>query len=468
MNLLQTFFEINREVVFFVYGLTFFLMGFSTALQSRHYSRLELARSLVWLAGFGITHAFHEWGDVFIPLQAPILSEPAFQLLETLQLLLLAVSFGCLMEFGIVLIRPLGSARWLHGLAAGLLLGWFFLTFWVLLPLASDLTGWHHLSNAFARYLIGFPGGLLTAYGLHIQTQQQIKSLNVPSIVRNLRIAEITFILYAVFGGLIPPPIPFFPGNWINSVTFEQNLIVPIVVFRSLIGLRMAVAIIRALEVFDVETERIIEKMEQQQILGAERQRLARELHDGAIQKVYTAGLLIEANRRSFPHEPRSRQLSEVQTILDDAIADLRRNLGLLQPVTSSLSFEERLHQLADDPRFRSLVNISLEFNLPETEMIRLREADQMLAIVQEALSNVIRHAQAREVCVTARIQNHHLEISVLDDGVGFDSSQAPGFGLQNMQERARYLGGELFISSPNKKGTQVTLRLPWSMDEQN
>ncbi len=159
MNILRTFFEINREVVFFVYGLTFFLMGFSVALQSRHYSRLELARSLSWLAGFGFTHAFQEWGDVFIPIQANLFSEPVIQLLRTLQLVLLAVSFVCLIEFGIVLISPSGRARWLHGLAAGLLLGWFFLTFWVFLPISSDLTAWHHLSNAFARYFIGFPGG---------------------------------------------------------------------------------------------------------------------------------------------------------------------------------------------------------------------------------------------------------------------------------------------------------------------
>ncbi len=262
--------------------------------------------------------------------------------------------------------------------------------------------------------------------------------------------------------------MPFFPGNLINSVTFEQTLVIPIIVFRSLIGLIMAVAIIRALEVFDVETERMIEEMEQHQILSAERQRLARDLHDGAIQKVYTAGLLIEANRRTYPNEPQSQQLSEIQTVLDDAIADMRRNLGLLQPVTSSLSFEERLHQLANDNRFRSLINISLDFTLPEIEVIRLREADQILAIVQEALSNVIRHAHAREARVVARIHHHFLEVSVQDDGVGFDSAQPHGFGLQNMQERARYLGGELLISSSNKKGTQITLRMPWRVHEQN
>ena len=65
--------------------------------------------------------------------------------------------------------------------------------------------------------------------------------------------------------------------------------------FRSLIGLVMAVTIIRALEIFEVETDRRIEALEQRSIINAERERIARELHDGAIQKVYTAGLLVES-----------------------------------------------------------------------------------------------------------------------------------------------------------------------------
>ena len=70
---------------------------------------------------------------------------------------------------------------------------------------------------------------------------------------------------------------------------------VPLEIIRSIIGLVLAYTFIRALEIFDVETARRIEAMEQQQILVAERDRIARDLHDGVIQKVYTAGLLVES-----------------------------------------------------------------------------------------------------------------------------------------------------------------------------
>src|ERR1041385_9411826 len=101
MTHLEVFFAHNKQIFLFVYGLGFFILGFAIILQSRRSSRLELARSLRWLAAFGITHAFNEWGDLFIPIQARYLSPLFVKLLFVIQLLLLAVSFACLFEFGI-------------------------------------------------------------------------------------------------------------------------------------------------------------------------------------------------------------------------------------------------------------------------------------------------------------------------------------------------------------------------------
>ena len=70
MITLGEFFLLNRSMIYFIYGLVFFILGFAIILQTRQSSRLDFARSLRWLAAFGITHAFHEWGDLFIPIQA--------------------------------------------------------------------------------------------------------------------------------------------------------------------------------------------------------------------------------------------------------------------------------------------------------------------------------------------------------------------------------------------------------------
>ena len=108
---LSEFLEINHEVILFVYGLVFFVLGFAIILQVRQSSRLDLARSLRWLAAFGITNAFNEWGDLFIPNQASYLSVPAVQFLYSLQITLLAVSFVCLFEFGVAILHPLGRSK---------------------------------------------------------------------------------------------------------------------------------------------------------------------------------------------------------------------------------------------------------------------------------------------------------------------------------------------------------------------
>lgn len=462
MTFLSTFLDVNRDIILFVYGLVFFVLGLAIALHSRRYSRLDLARSLKWLAAFGLTHGFHEWGDVFIPIQATYLSEPAIQFLNVLQLVLLAISFAFLFEFGMALLRPFGRVPWLHGVSVGLLLAWVFGSFFVLLPIAPDTQTWHHSANALARYFIGFPGALLAAYGLRQQAMHRIAPLNVPHIVSTLRIAGVALFLYALLGGLIPPPVSFFPGNLLNDEVFWQVVGLPPFLFRSLVGLALAVAIFRALEIFDLETERIIEAMEQQQILTAERERIARELHDGAIQTVYTAGLLVEsASRLAEPDSQLATRLNKAVSVLNDAIRDLRRNLDELRSDSSGEPLQDALRRLAEDPRFHTLVDVSLDLDLPDAESFLTRRTDHILAIVAEALSNIVRHARAQRVKIHAHCLEGRLILTIQDDGVGLRGKPQAGYGLRNMHDRARLLGGRLDIHSATGRGTVVRLDVP-------
>src|SRR5690606_8675213 len=98
--MLRQFFEANMIVVMFGYGLVFFLMGFAITMQSRHESRLTLARSLPLLGTFGILHGIAEWGHVFIPIQSLYLSEGIIALLRGLATTLLALAFVALFSFG--------------------------------------------------------------------------------------------------------------------------------------------------------------------------------------------------------------------------------------------------------------------------------------------------------------------------------------------------------------------------------
>jgi signal transduction histidine kinase len=329
-----------------------------------------------------------------------------------------------------------------------------------------DLDLWSRTANALSRYSMGFPGGLLAAYGLRVHAIRRIKPLDVPVIFRTLRVAGISLAIYAILGGLIPPPVDFFPGNIVNAATFTRAVGVPPLVFRTLISLVTAIAVIRSLEIFDLETQRKIEELEQQQVINTEHERLARELHDGAIQKVYTAGLLVEsAARLTKPETDLGRRLERSVGVLNDAIADLRQNLAELHhsgAVTSDTSLVQLLRQLAENPHYNTLVNITLDVKLPEEKLLSPVRAGHVVAILNEALANIVRHARARNVKIEARDLSERLQISVKDDGVGLSASAQSGYGLRNMRDRSRLLNGELRFSEPSGKGTTVTLEIPW------
>ncbi len=466
IEFLRNLIAVNAIIVQFVYGLAFFMLGLAIALQSRHSSRLDLARSLGWLAAFGFVHAFVEWGDLFIPLQRTYLNPDFISGLENLHLLLLAISFACLFEFGIALLRPLEHPAWLHGTAAAVLAAWFFVTFFPLRSWIHGFQSWYNTGNALARYFIALPGGLLAAFALRKHTFQRIVPMNVPHIVRAMQTAGVSLAVYAVAAGLLVPPVSFFPGSWLNADRFSQLFVITPPMIRSLIGLVIAIATIRALEIFDVETRRQIEAIEEQQLLAAEHERIGRELHDGALQKVYTAGLLIQSAQKLAPREsPLESRLSTAVAVLDDAIADLRQNLGKLQPAKpSAVPLEQGLRDLAADPRFRSLVKISLDLDLPAVVGYSSEQNSHILAIVQEALANTVRHAHARHIAIRARRVDGRLMLAVEDDGTGLPEQVREGHGLRNMRDRAALLQGRLEVR-PMEKGTSVVLDIPWKAE---
>lgn len=213
METIRIIFLQNEPIIQFGYALSFFVMGLAIALQSRSSSRLALARSLAWLAAFGLLYSLYEWGELFAPVQEAYLSPTGIEILHIAHLTFLSLSFVCLLEFGVALLRPLGRGQWLHWIT----IGWFgfyvVFAFLILPGTVSDVSTWHDLANALARYTIGFPGGLLAAYGLREQTFRQIAPLHAPHIAAMLRTVGIALALFAVLGGLFPPPVPFFPGR---------------------------------------------------------------------------------------------------------------------------------------------------------------------------------------------------------------------------------------------------------------
>lgn len=452
----------NRVIVLAVYGQVFFVMGLAVALQSWRHSRLSIAGSLKWLAAFGILHGLHEWGHIFIPLQAEYMPLPAIELLVVVQAALLAMSYACLFQFGVELLRPLPD-RWRF---VALLPGATF-AIWVLIAVspatevAQDVHGWHRITSIWARYLMCVPGSLLAALGLWRSTRDIDEQLASPGISRPLRIGAYALAGYAFFSGMIVPAAGFFPASWLNDRLLYERLILPVEVYRGLMGAILAIVIIRGMEVFNVELDRLISDMEQENVLVRERERFGRDLHDHTLQKIYAAGLVLRsAEQTKEPEQARSRLLSQGLSLLDEAVADIRQYIGDLDSPIARCSLVSGLQDLASDNRYRSLVAIEVEHNLPDDCGLDTNEVTHLLAIAHEALSNAARHADASRVIVSAHSEPAELILQIADDGRGMPEDIVTGYGLRNMRDRAELIGADIDIADREAGGTVVIVAL--------
>jgi signal transduction histidine kinase len=464
MNLWLEFLAANRPIILFVQGEVFFVLGLAIVWQSRRHSRLALARSLGWLGAFGLTHAMYEWGNIFIPIQAQYLSQAWIELLLLFQAFLLAFSFAALFQFGAEALsacRP--SLRWLQVVPGGLLILWMAAFLWTsqVTRLAPAQFVIH--ANVWARYLLGIPGAITAALALMAQKPQPIQAGSTIHQTHAFQVAGVALVSYAILTGLLVPPAPFFPANLINSDLVLSRVGLPVEVLRSVVGLVLVISIVRGLEIFRMEADRRIEEMEQAQILTAERERISREIHDGTIQTIYTAGLIAESVRKRLSgDDPMAARLDTVVSALDHAIHDLRQLIVDLERSASNESLADGLRRLADESYLASLLEVEVTV-APSEEGLTLPSggAAHVLAIAREALSNVARHAQARHAWVVAEQCDGQLQITVADDGIGFGAQEAGGFGLRNMRDRARMLGGSVRVEPRSPSGTQVVLTIP-------
>jgi signal transduction histidine kinase len=251
------------------------------------------------------------------------------------------------------------------------------------------------------------------------------------------------------------------PGVYVSVVTTGDLLRVAFyaVLLLGVIGERRAD--LRAIRRANIELQRLHEA-ELAQATHEERARLAREIHDGLAQDLWYAKLKQArlANMGPMPAEARALA-EEVATAIDSSLAEARQAVMALRP-TESGPFAEVLTRYVEDfgDRFGIRVDCAID---SEVEVGSPRALAELLRIVQEALNNVRRHADATLVRVEASHEDGALRIRVADNGRGFDASMVgrSGYGLRSMAERAEMVGGRLTIDTRLQDGTRVEIVLP-------
>ncbi|MDH3675684.1 MAG: PAS domain S-box protein [Anaerolineae bacterium] len=207
-----------------------------------------------------------------------------------------------------------------------------------------------------------------------------------------------------------------------------------------------------------IENARLRAQSEQVAV-AAERNRLARELHDAVSQTLFSASLIAEMLPRVWQRHPEEAQasLEELRLLTQGALAEMRTLLLELRPATlTEAKLDKVLRHLTEAITSRTRVPIELvadgDCSLPPEMQIALYR------ITQEALNNIAKHARASQAVVELRCQSDRVELCISDDGQGFEpSSISPEhLGVGIMRERAKAIGAELEIESQLGGGTQL------------
>ncbi|WP_010650091.1 sensor histidine kinase [Oceanobacillus massiliensis] len=197
-----------------------------------------------------------------------------------------------------------------------------------------------------------------------------------------------------------------------------------------------------------------------------ERQRIARDLHDAVSQQLFALTMMSEASVKQFDKNPAlaRHQMNEVAAAALQAQTEMRALLLHLRPVhLSGDSLPTGISKLINELRQKSQVHFILDIH----EDLRLSEAieEHVFRIVQESLSNILRHANASQVHVDISKKSKELFIHIRDDGKGFDVTKdtvrKTSYGLKTMQERSEELGGTFIIRSNPDEGTYIDIRIP-------
>ena len=504
MAWLRDLFETNQIIVLSIYGQVFFLMGLAIALQSRHRSELALARALPWLAAFGIAHGLGVWGYLFIPIQSGFLPAALIEVLLWVQLGLRGLAFALLLQFGaelllttrtnaspapmsplripwLRLVAPIAAAMWVIAtLVISAIVGDFGVdpTTWLpmgrIAPAVAEVGAPLAVGDLLARGMLALPGALAVVIGLR-RSAATLEPIALPPVGGALRFTAVAFAAFVLVEALVPVPSPIPPASFLNGSVVLETIGIPIEAVRSLVGLAMAIGVVRSLELFEQETDRRLAEARRRELLAEERDRIGRDLHDGIIQSIYAAGLQLEAvaaRAGDGMPQPASDELRlgtrVVMGELNRITGEIRRTIFDLRSASLDARDPERLvAAVADELRAHGLLEISLRVAGPWRVELTDDQADELRHIVREALSNVLRHAGARRVALTLELAADSLTLEVRDDGIGFDVAAVEAMddeamrGLRNLRRRAELLGARFVTRSAPGRGTRLSLTMP-------
>lgn len=451
---------VNWPTLYFIYGLSFFMLGFAIFIQRGRTSRLHLASALPMLAFFALIHGTAEWGYLFIPIHKPQLDAETVQGLRVIQALMWALSFVFLICFGLSLLKSNREKAILWPL--GIFGTFIIFGLWMI---DHSVAAWLKKDEVriFIRYFLCAPGALLASIGLWRQ-QKELKNLGFEKLVRYLKMASVAFAAYMVAGGLIVPEADFFPANVINRNLFQDIFGFPIELLRASISIVIAFTISKVLRMFDLEEQTRIANLNRREALAKDRERISRDLHDGVIQSIYAVGLILQKLKKTGSGDSQwYKQMDFVLKNLDGIVTDIRRYIQDLRNGQNEDDLEVTVDLL------ENAFSIPIEMESYEKILHNLSPSarNQINFIIRESLTNICKHAQASKAVLSFRTDAEGVEIEIRDNGKGFfcdikaDAEDGQKLGLNNIRSRIDSLKGRMELKNTDS-GLSTIIHIPW------
>jgi signal transduction histidine kinase len=263
---------------------------------------------------------------------------------------------------------------------------------------------------------------------------------------------------------------------------------------RATAALVAAVFVIRFLRSFEVETvnriatlqaARLEEAQRREALRGdllrrvveaqeAERQRIARELHDETGQSLTALGLGLRGISTTLAQDQNKAdaKLKQLELLTAEALTELQRLISDLRPShLDDLGLAATLRWYANQVAERTGINVSVDVR-GETYILPIEVRTALFRIAQEAVNNTVKHAGASNIWIVLSFAERSVSVQVRDDGSGFDGNiismkSRTSWGLIGMRERAALLGGELAINSKPGMGTAIEVSIPYAQREE-
>jgi two-component system, NarL family, sensor histidine kinase DevS len=194
--------------------------------------------------------------------------------------------------------------------------------------------------------------------------------------------------------------------------------------------------------------------------LTEDRDRIARDLHDSVIQRLFAIGLSLQGTARLVERPEAVMRIGEAIEKLDETIRQLRKAIFDIELTINKEGLHPKVLDLVHELRPVLGLHPQVSFSGPVDKVVTGQLSEEVLAVLREALTNVGKHARANQVVITVAA-GEELRLVVADDGDGIGDATSSGLGLKNLRQRAERLGGSVELGRSREGGTRLTWHVP-------